>query len=108
MGLYFGSFKDKGSIASNAMAAFTQKFIICICFFLLINQLTVSEAGQRSIDACDGKAAGDNCTKPACEEDNPPRWCKCKGPRDPYPFCKRLEQCTCKDISGTLYCKRPQ
>merc|ERR1712215_614507 len=96
MGTFVGSFKNQGSIASNAMVAFTQKFFICICFFLLINQLPVSEAGPRSIDACDGKAEGDVCIKPACAEDAPPAWCQ-------------NETCRCKECpSGTLYCKSPE
>merc|ERR1712142_1309845 len=105
--LLWKHFKGKGSIESKAMTTFTQKFFICICFLLLINQPPVSEAGQPSIDACNNKAEGDVCIKPACEGDNPKPWCACEGPEDPHRFYKGKEECTCKPVDGKLHCKRP-
>ena len=58
--------------------------------------ISTAEAGQASIDACNGLSAGDACIKPKCAEADPPKFCE-----------KEAGMITCKDCDGTLYCKRP-
>merc|ERR1712215_427612 len=116
MGLLLEALKTKDLLHRTLWLLLLKSSSFVSAFFLLINQLPVSEAGRRSIDACSGKAEGDICIKPVCS-DNPPERCNCQGPGNPYEYCTKKETCPrkwcaketcrCKNCYGTLYCTRP-